>query len=238
MSRALAYESVSLRRGSTVVLDALSLELGAGEILAVLGPSGAGKSTLVRLALGFDAPDAGVVRLGEDIASEPGRIVLPPERRGLAVVFQDLALWPHMTVAENLRFVLPRNTDPGRITAMLARVGLADKRQRRPGELSGGEQQRVAIARALVADPPAVLLDEPLANLDIVLAAELLDLFAELLRERTKAALYVTHDPREAILLADRIAVIEAGRIVQTGTAAELRATPATPFIERAFADF
>ena len=151
-------------------------------------------------------------------------------------MFQDLALWPHLTVRGNLEFGLirvPRDERDRRIAAILARVGLTDKAHRHPGELSGGERQRVAIARALVLEPRVVALDEPLSNLDVMLKHDLLDLFAALLRERGAAALYVTHDPSEAETLADRVAVIQAGRLVQTGSIAELRSRPVAPLVEQ-----
>jgi len=201
---------------------------------------GSGKTSVLRVLLGLVAPDAGVVRISGRVASEPGRIAIPPEQRGIGVVFQDLALWPHLTVYGNLAFGLqgiPRAERDARIDHMLCRVALADKAGRYPGELSGGERQRVAIARALVLGPRVVAFDEPLANLDVVLARELLQLFATLLREREAAALYVTHDPREVEVLADRVAMIERGRIVQLGTLAALRARPATTFVERFVTD-
>jgi iron(III) transport system ATP-binding protein len=163
-------------------------------------------------------------------------VVRRPEDRRLAVVFQDLALWPHLTVRGNLDFAmqslgLAASERRRRIGAMLDRVGLAGHPERHPSELSGGERQRVAIARALVQDPVAVLLDEPLANLDVQTKKEFLGLFRALLHERGATALYVTHDPREAAALGDRIAVVEAGRVVQVGSAGDLRSAPATPFV-------
>jgi iron(III) transport system ATP-binding protein len=222
--------------GATAALHGVSLDIRPGELVALLGPSGSGKTSAVRAILGFIAPDAGVIKLDGRIASEPGRIVIPPEQRGVGAVFQDLALWPHLTVHGNLAFGLagvPREARDHRIATVLERVGLTGKAQRHPGELSGGERQRVAIARALVLEPRVVALDEPLANLDVVLKHDLLDLFAALLRERATAAIYVTHDPSEAETLSDRVAVIDAGRLLQAGTIAELRAQPAALLIER-----
>jgi iron(III) transport system ATP-binding protein len=218
-------------RREPVVRDA-SLHVDAGETVALVGPSGSGKSSLVRLVLGLVAPTRGTIQIGGRVASEAGRIVLAPERRGLAVVFQDLALWPHLTVERNLAFALAARGRPAADPrAWLDRVGLADKARRYPGELSGGERQRVAIARALVTEPAAVLLDEPLASLDVALADELRALFRTLLADRS--VLYVTHDPREIAELADRVVVLEAGSVVQTGTPADLRERPATRFVER-----
>ena len=218
------------------VLSHFDLSVESGEVLALLGPSGCGKTTVLRLILGLAVPGDGSVRLGDVAVSERGRLRVAPEDRGLAVVFQDLALWPHLTVRGNLGFGLAargvsRPERESRIVAILERLGLADKGGRYPGQLSGGEQQRVAIARALVLEPRAVLLDEPLSNLDVALKRELLSLFRGLFRERGSTAIYVTHDLREAASLGDRIAVMEAGRIVQVGTLDALREAPASAFV-------
>jgi iron(III) transport system ATP-binding protein len=242
MTSVLALEGVTLRYGDATVLDALSLDLQSGETLALLGPSGSGKTTIVRMLLGFEVPQTGTVRVAGEIASRDARLQVLPEDRKLAVVFQDLALWPHLTVAQHLSFGLDSQGLPAaacvsRIHAMLQRVGLAERAQSYPLQLSGGERQRVAIARALVLEPRAVLLDEPLANLDVVLRDELLRLFGDLLSARHTPALYVTHDLREAAALADRIAVLEHGRIVQCGSLEILRTRPATEFIRRLVED-
>ena len=238
MSPALQLEGVSASLGDRQVLHHVDFSLAPGEVVALLGPSGAGKSTLLRIVLGFDAPSAGRVSIAGRLVSDGARRIVPPEARGLSMVFQDLALWPHLTVRGHLRFVLeslhvPATEHPERIETLLRRLDIADKSDRRPGELSGGERQRVAIARALVAAPAALLLDEPLANVDVALKDEMLGLFAELLQERGTPAIYVTHDPREACRLARRIAVLEVGRLVQQGAFAELRARPATAFVRR-----
>jgi len=236
MTLAAELAGIVVSRAATKILDDTQLAIAEREIVAVAGPSGAGKTTLLRVLVGLDAPDAGTVRLGNVLATDGPRIAVPPEQRGIGVVFQDLALWPHLTVHGNLGFGLAgiaRGDREARIEDMLRRVGLADKARRHPGELSGGERQRVAIARALVGRPRIVALDEPLANLDVALTDELLALFSELLREQHTAALYITHDPIEAERVAERIIVLEAGRVVQSGTLHELRAQPATPFVGR-----
>ncbi len=235
MSAAIQLDAVSVLRDGRKVLDDVSLRLAAGETLSVLGSSGSCKTTLLRVVAGFVAPQLDTVRISDAIASDRGRIVLPPEERGLAMVFQDLALWPHLTVHGNLAFgfrakEMRRSERDDRIAAMLSRVGLAGKERRHPGELSGGERQRVAIARALVREPRAVLLDEPLSNLDLELKQELLDLFRELLHERGATGLYVTHEPREAQALGDRAAVLERGRIVYLGRLEDLRSRPDLSF--------
>jgi ABC-type Fe3+/spermidine/putrescine transport system ATPase subunit len=174
--------------------------------------------------------------------SRDGKILVSPEDRRLAVVFQDLALWPHLTVRGNLEFGLKahgvqKETRDARIANWLGRLGLGAEKDRYPGSLSGGERQRVAIARAMVLDPVAVLFDEPLASLDVVLKRELLEVLRGILREARTTAVYVTHDPREAAALADRMAVLEGGRIVQSGTLEEFRGAPATPFVADLVAD-
>jgi iron(III) transport system ATP-binding protein len=236
MTAAIAFENVALRYGNRDVLRDLTLAVQPGEVVALLGPSGCGKTSALRLVLGFVAPAQGGIRLAGDVVSRDGKILRLPEQRGLGVVFQDLALWPHLTVRGNLAFALgPRGLSRAeteeRIRAMLGRVGLSGKETSHPGELSGGERQRVAIARALVSKPRAVLFDEPLSNLDAGLKRELLTMFRDLLKERGTTAIYVTHDLREAAALGDRIAVMESGRIIQAGTLDSLRARPASEFV-------
>jgi iron(III) transport system ATP-binding protein len=238
MTAAFEVEKLTVRHGAARVLDEVSLAVAAGEIVALSGPSGAGKTTLLRVLAGLSDAE-GTVRVRGRVVSAGGRSVVPPEDRNLAMVFQDLALWPHLTVHGNLAFALgsrgvARAVQDRRISEALRHVGLAHHADRYPGELSGGERQRVAVARALVQEPEALLFDEPLANLDVVRRRELTQLFRALLRERGLPALYVTHDPREAAMVADRVAILEGGRLVQAGTMPELVASPATPFV-RAF---
>ena len=240
MRSAIEIDRVTVALAGKPILANITLTVGQGEILGILGPSGSGKTTLLRVMLGLLAPDAGAVALDGTLASASGRVIVPPERRGLGVVFQELALWPHLTVAGNLAFGLvargvPRNERRERIGAMLERVGLPDFGRRRPSELSGGERQRIAIARALVVEPRAVLFDEPLANLDPVRKAELLAVFRTLLRERGTSAVYVTHDPRELDGLVDRIVILERGQVVQQGAPSDLAKAPATPFVRAIF---
>ena len=242
MTAAIELEHVTVTAGSRRILDDVSLAVGPHELVALLGPSGSGKTTLLRVVLGFLAPTSGVVRIDGVVVSGDGRVLRAPEERGVAMVFQDLALWPHLTVVGNLEFGLasqgvPRAVRVERVGAMLARVGLTDRARARPGELSGGEKQRVAVGRALVLDPKAILLDEPLSNLDAPLKQELMMLLAELLKERRVPSVYVTHELREAAALGDRIAVLEAGRLVQEGSLSSLQAAPATPFVRAVVAD-
>lgn len=239
MTVAIELLGVTVLRNGRRLLDGVDLAVETGEVLAIAGASGSGKTTLLRVLLGLEAIAEGCLRLGGHEASRPGRLTIPPEDRGLAVVFQDLALWPHLTAAENLEFGLRqrgmRRAERHRVAAaFLERVGLRQRANAYPGELSGGERQRVAIARALVLDPRAVLLDEPLANVDIGLKVELLTLFRELLGHQRTTTVLVTHDPTEAVALADRIALLEAGRLAQIERPERLSAEGAPPFT-RAF---
>ncbi len=221
MTALLSIHDVSLAYATTPVLSHVSLEIASGEAVALLGPSGSGKSTLLRLLLGFLAPDSGTVSLTGKLASKPGQIIIPPEERDLAVVFQDLALWPHLTVAGNLRFVLrskkrSRTQESVRIAEILDLVELSGFETRHVGELSGGEKQRVAIARALVSNPSAVLLDEPLTGLDSELKTEVLALFRSLIHERGASAIYVTHESEDAKKLGARMLHLEHGKLTAT----------------------
>jgi iron(III) transport system ATP-binding protein len=243
VSAAIDVDGISLALGGEPVLSRVSLAVGEGERLAVLGPSGSGKTSVLRAVLGFAVPWSGAVRLDGVTVSQNGRVLVPPEDRRLAVVFQDLALWPHLTVEGNLAFGLAtrgvsRAERDARVQAMLRRVGLAGSERRFPGELSGGQRQRVAIARALVQEPRAVLLDEPLSNVDVELRRELLALFGELFQERGSTVLYVTHDLREAATVSRRVAILEAGRVIQEGSLDDLRGAPATPFVRALVADY
>jgi iron(III) transport system ATP-binding protein len=212
-------------------LDDLTLTVDAGAILVLLGTSGAGKTTLLRIIAGLDEADAGRVVLGEHVLSDP-RIRVPPERRGVGLVFQHLELWPHMTVAENIAFGLP-GSPPGRaaegagaVVEVAEAVGVEALLDRRPETLSGGERQRVAIARTLAPEPDVILYDEPLANLDPDRRAGLRRLIRRLCRERDTTLVYVTHDAEEAMEMGDDIAVLSGGRVVDQGSPDELYRRP------------
>jgi thiamine transport system ATP-binding protein len=214
-------------------IDDISLEVHSGEVLAILGPSGSGKSTLLRAIAGLEQLDAGTLSWnGGDITA------LPVHKRGFALMFQDGQLFAHRSVAENVAYALritkvPRATREARVAELLQMVGLAGAGERRVTELSGGEQQRVALARSLAASPKLLLLDEPLSSLDRELRERLGAELRSILKDTQTTALFVTHDQHEAATVADRIAVIMAGRIVQLGTPTELRANPATPAVAR-----
>ena len=222
----LRIEDVTVRFDGKAALDGVTLEVADGEVVTVLGPSGSGKTTLLRVIAGLQRPDSGRVLLdGDDLAS------VPPHRRGIGLVFQDHALFHHRDVAGNVAFGLTMRGDAKdeverRVRELLDLVGLAGFERRSVATLSGGEQQRVALARALAPEPRVLLLDEPLGSLDRRLRDRLLEDLARLFEGLRVTALYVTHDQAEAFALGDRVAVMRAGRVVQTGTPDELWAHP------------
>ena len=216
---------VSKSFGLTHAVDSVSLAVHPGELFAVLGPSGSGKTTLLRLIAGFERPDGGSVTVGGRDVAGNGTWV-PPERRRIGMVFQDYALFPHLTVERNVAFGCGRgNRD--RPQRALELVGLQHKADRHPHELSGGERQRVALARALAPEPDVVLLDEPFSSLDATLRADLRREVELILRDAGATAILVTHDQEEALTLADRLALMRDGRIVQVGAPEAVYAQPA-----------
>jgi iron(III) transport system ATP-binding protein len=205
-------DGVVKRFGTATAVDGASLAVPRGELVALLGPSGCGKTTLLRLVAGFESPDAGAIRLdGEDVTRTP------PERRRVGMVFQDYALFPHLTVAENVGFGLPRRDRAERVRDALHLVNLHCLDERYPHELSGGQQQRVALARALAPRPEVILLDEPWSSIDPLLRDAMRDELARILRAAGTTVLLVTHDQEEALALADRVALMRDGRVVQVG---------------------
>ena len=217
MSAAIQLDRVGVVREGRPVLADVSLSVAPGETLPLLGSSGCGKTTLLRVVAGFLAPTSGTVRVGGAVAARDGRSLLPPEERELAMVFQDLALWPHLTVHGNLAFGLagkkvPRGERDDRIASILARVGLSGKDRRHPGELSGGERQRVAIARALAVDPPLLMMDEPTASLDTARRDALGGLLRRLCGEN-RSILVSTHDEGFAQEWATEVLYLREGRI-------------------------
>lgn len=212
---AVGMKAVTKRLGSKDVVRALSLEVRRGSVLGILGPSGCGKTTVLRLIAGLEVPDAGEIWLADRRASSPGRLHVPPTRRNIGFVFQDLALWPHMTVAGNLLFVLqsrdwPATTRQARIDEMLDMVGMRDRAREYPSHLSGGEQQRVALVRALVGKPDLLLLDEPLSSLDFELRAGLREELAAIPKQLGVTLIYVTHDRADADAFGGEILVMGA----------------------------
>ena len=235
----LAFEDVSHRFGSTAILSGISLAAKPGEILCLLGPSGSGKTTMLRIAAGIERQMAGRLILnGREIAG-PNTFVTP-EKRGVGLMFQDFALFPHMTILDNVRFglnALSIVAAKREAMAALARVGLDHAAQNYPHMLSGGEQQRVALARALSPRPSVLLMDEPFSGLDSRLKDVVRTDTLQILRESRATAIIVTHDAEEAMRLGDRIALIKNGRLVQIGTAAELYGQPANLFAAGFFSE-
>lgn len=228
--------SVSIRDlvkhfGPVKAIDRVSLEIEPGEIFFLLGPSGCGKTTLLRTIAGFNISPAGTIFIGGEDVSQ-----LPPHKRGTGMVFQSYALWPHMTVRENVAFGLdlrkvPRDCAAKRVEKALDTVHMLDRADYRPNQLSGGQQQRVALARALVIEPRCLLLDEPLSNLDAKLRIEMRREIRNICKGAGLTAIYVTHDQKEALAIADRIAVLNGGKVEQTGSPVEVYRNPKNRFV-------
>ena len=217
--------------GSTVAVDDADIEIAAGDLFFLLGPSGCGKTTLLRMLAGFTEPTAGRIFLGEHDVTD-----LPANRRNTGMVFQGYALWPHMTVAQNVGFGLQVRRVGGaerekQVNAALRMVQMGQYADRRPNELSGGQQQRVALARALVVKPTVLLLDEPLSNLDAKLRLEMRGQIKHLCKQSGITAVYVTHDQKEALSMADTVAVLDHGKVMQVGTPRELYVQPRNRFV-------
>ena len=217
--------------GGPPVLRDVGLSVPAGSILALLGPSGCGKTTLLRIIAGLEAPDAGEVSIGGRVVRGPG-VDVPPERRRVGMVFQDWGLFPHMDVAANVGYGLPRGERKGpRVDEALEMVGLGGLGDRSPGTLSGGQQQRVALARALAPRPSVLLLDEPFSNLDTTLRESVRTEVHRLLSELSVTSVFVTHDQEEAFVLGDEVAVLHEGVLVQQAPPSVLYEVPATPWV-------
>lgn len=227
----LRVSNLSKSFGSNKILDSVSLELADGELLVVLGPSGCGKSTLLRLIAGLEEVDSGEIHIGERRVDQ-----LRPRDRNVALVFQNYSLYPHMTVAKNLAFPLTvakvaRNEIKEKVAKVAAMLGLEDRLQAKPSQLSGGQRQRVALGRAIIREPSLFLLDEPLSNLDADLRARMRLEIVALQKQLKKAMVHVTHDQTEALTMADRIALLDKGNLIQLGTPEELYRKPATTFV-------
>jgi iron(III) transport system ATP-binding protein len=225
------------RFGSLVVVDDVTLRVDHGQLVCLLGPSGCGKTTTLRLIAGFVEPSDGEIHVGDRIVSDKKR-TLPPESRKMSMIFQSYALWPHMTVAENIVYglrlrKLDRDAIGRKLAAILSTTKLEALAQRYPGELSGGQQQRVALARALIVEPETLLLDEPLSNLDANLREEMRFEIRRLHDQYRYTTVYVTHDQSEAMTTADLIAVMNAGRIDQLGTPEDIYDRPQSEFVAR-----
>ncbi|KJF16059.1 ABC transporter ATP-binding protein [Acidithrix ferrooxidans] len=229
------FDSVEKFYGEQKALCDINMTIQPGQFTVLLGPSGSGKSTMLRCLGGLEHIDSGVIRFGDEIVSS-SKVHKAPDRRNLSMVFQDFALWPHMTVFDNVAFSLGRTSmdkseAQKRVMDLLERVGLAHYSSRFPSTLSGGEQQRVSLARALVGAPDVILFDEPLSSLDADLRERLRVEIADLTREAGASALYITHDQSEAFALADVVGVLNKGELVQVGKPEEIYRAPASPFI-------
>ena len=227
----ISVENPTKRFGPLAVVSEVSLSIGEGELFTLLGPSGCGKTTLLRLVAGFYAPDGGEIRFDDRVVN-----AVPPHERGIGMVFQNYALWPHMSVSENVSYGLKlRKVSSSeiaeRVRGVLHKVGLTGLGDRYPGQLSGGQQQRVALARALVLNPQILLLDEPLSNLDAKIRVQVRAEIRKLQKELGITTIYVTHDQEEALTLSDRIAVFNQGKVFQVGPPKALYERPANRFV-------
>jgi iron(III) transport system ATP-binding protein len=230
-------KGLSKHYGAAVAVDDVSLRVEHGQLVCLLGPSGCGKTTTLRLIAGFIEPSAGEIEVGGKVLSSPSRTV-PPEGRKMSMIFQSYALWPHMTVAENVAYglkirKLDRATIEGKLKAILSTARLEALADRYPGELSGGQQQRVSLARALVVEPETLLLDEPLSNLDANLREEMRFEIRRLHDQYRYTTVYVTHDQAEAMTTADLIAVMNKGKVEQLGPPEEIYSRPRSEFVAR-----
>jgi iron(III) transport system ATP-binding protein len=224
-------ENVEKRFGSVVALKGVDLEIAPGELFFLLGPSGCGKTTLLRCLAGFYIPEKGTIRFGDKDVTR-----LAPHKRNTGMMFQSYALWPHMTVAENVAFGLEqrhvgRKEKQSRVAEALASVRMEKYADRKPNQLSGGQQQRVALARSLVIRPQCLFLDEPLSNLDAKLRLEMRQEIRRVCKEYNLTTIYVTHDQKEALSIADRMAILSEGEILQVGTPAGVYKRPQTAFV-------
>ncbi len=232
----LRTENLTKRYSRLEAVKDVTLHIFRGEILTVLGPSGCGKTTLLRMIAGLERPDEGRVLIDGIEVSSPNKMV-PPFKRKLSMIFQDLALWPHMTVKGNIKFVMEKNLTKDmlreEIHEILEKVNLIGFNNRYPHQLSGGEKQRLAIARALASRPAYLLMDEPFSNLDLLLKEELQNVVIKLKKDSQIGIIYVTHNIDEALILANRIAIMNKGRIEQMGTKDELLSNPKNEFVKR-----
>ena len=227
----LKVNSLSKNFGKVKAVTEVSFEATEGKVLSLLGPSGCGKTTTLRCIAGFENPDTGEISLDDRKITH-----IPPEKRGIGMVFQNYALWPHMTVYANLAFGLqikkiPKDEIPKKIKRVLSMVRLEGYENRYPRQMSGGQQQRIAMARALVFEPEIMLLDEPLSNLDAQLREEMRFEFTELQKKLGITAVYVTHDQAEALVISDKIVILNKGTIVQSGSPKEIYSNPKNKFV-------
>lgn len=240
MSR-VTLKSISKSFGNQSIIPSLSLDIRSNEFVSLLGPSGCGKTTLIRMIAGLELPTQGQIKIGDEVVYDSdSKLFVPPEKRNLGMVFQSYALWPHLSVFENIAFPLrcrkviqaEMNKE---VLTVLDQVQLGGMEKRKINELSGGQQQRVALARALVARPRVLLLDEPLSNLDANLREEMCEQIAKIKSQYPMTMIYVTHDQKEAVRLSDRIVILNQGEIEQIGTVQELKDSPRSEFVRGFF---
>ncbi|MCM8765696.1 MAG: ABC transporter ATP-binding protein [Candidatus Omnitrophica bacterium] len=230
----LKLENIAKMWSKKIVLKDISFAVEEGEFISLLGPSGSGKTTLLRLIVGLDYPDEGKIFLKEKLISSPVYL-FPPQKRKIGMVFQDLCLWPHMNVEEQILFALtcPKHARKEKLNYFLNNFELQEHRKKFPFQLSGGEKQRLALARTLATEPEILLLDEPLANLDLDLKIGIQKLILKLQRETKITVVYVTHDQIEALMLAERIILLNQGKIEQIDTPYNLSNSPQTEFVRK-----
>ena len=226
----ITFENVSHAYGRQQSVTDISFQIEGGQVVTLLGPSGCGKTTLLRLIAGFERPDRGSLRLGQQLVAGDGAW-LAPERRGVGMVFQDYALFPHLNAWRNARFGLARGKGDERVAWLFSLLGLEGLEQRYPHQLSGGQRQRLAMARALAPSPRVVLLDEPFSSLDVEVRLRLRSELSSVLEACDASGVIVTHDPDEALAICDRVAVMRDGVLHQCATPQEIVRTPATPFV-------
>jgi len=231
MSVSITFRNVVKRYGNNTVIPSLSLRVKQGELFTLLGPSGCGKTTLLRMVAGFNSIEGGEILFNDQVINHR-----PPQKRNIGMVFQNYALFPHMTVEKNVAFGLenrkvPKSEIPGKVERMLETVQIANFRKRLPENLSGGQQQRVALARAIVMEPDVLLMDEPLSNLDAKLRIEMRNAIREIQRKFGITTIYVTHDQEEAMAISDRIGVMRAGELQHVGTPQNIYHRPANVFV-------
>lgn len=233
MSVSIQIEDVVKRYGDKTIIDGLSLEIKPGELFTLLGPSGCGKTTLLRMIIGFNTMDDGVIKVDQKVIND-----IPVNKRNMGMVFQNYAIFPHMSVKDNVAFglkqqKLPKSEMESRIKDILEVVKIEEYKDRMPDKLSGGQQQRVALARAIVIHPQVLLMDEPLSNLDAKLRVEMRNAIKSIQRQVGITTVYVTHDQEEALAISDRIAVMDGGIIQQIGTPQEIYERPANVFVSK-----
>jgi ABC-type Fe3+/spermidine/putrescine transport system ATPase subunit len=231
-------QNITKKYDQTTAVKTVSLKIAKGETIIAVGPSGSGKTTLLRIIAGLEAPDRGKLFINGQLASQPGKIIIPPHRRQLGMIFQDLALWPHLSVQQNLEFGLKalkvkKAARQDKIAAILNLMALDGYQTRYPHSLSEGEKQRVAIARTIITEPQIMLMDEPLSSLDTVLKNELLEMIIELVRKLKILLIYVTHDRGETLAFNARIVVMFQGSMIQDGDWKALNANPANTFVKK-----